>query len=208
MASRSCFCWSSKPCTGLVERLILCQSVQYDTLPESVFAFVESQQVVDSRPSCLWWCWRRDRGLHAEDLVQGCLLPSFVVRPEIQYKFPVKKLPLAKHFRNMTNFWKNQKNFSSNSKPWPRRRRPCPRLSVSLQNRERVERAGSLRTCPWPWPWYIGRPDQIWTRWRPWPWYDDPDEGLNVLWLFAKPQDGRERESSVQGRALAVLDLC
>ena len=115
------------------------------------------------------------------DLVQGCLLLSFVVRPEVQYKFPVRKLPLAKHFRNMTNFWKDQKNFSSNSLPWPRRRRPCPRLSVSLQNHERGEIAGSLRTCPWPWPWYIGRPDQIWTRWRPWPWYDDPDEGLNVL---------------------------
>ena len=100
-------------CTGLLVGLILCQSVQYDTLPESVFAAVESQQVAKSRLSCLclWWCWRRDQGLHAVDLVQGCLLTSFVVRPEIQYKFPVRKLPLAKHFRNMTNFWKSQKNF-------------------------------------------------------------------------------------------------
>ena len=89
-----------------------CQSVKDDTLPESAFAAIESQQVVNSRPCCLclWWCWRRDhdQGLHAVGLVQGCLLPYFVVRPEVQYKFPLRKLPLAKHFRNMTNFWKNQ----------------------------------------------------------------------------------------------------
>ena len=142
------------------------------------------------------------------DLVQGCLLPSFVVRPEIQYKFPVRKLPLAKHFRNMTNFWKNQKNFSSNSKPWPRRRRPCPRLSVSLQNRERGEsRQPPDLSLTLTLIYRKTRPDMNqmkaltliwWPRWRP----------QCSLTVCKTARRERERASSVQSRALAVLDLC